>query len=267
MLFLKAALLGIVEGVTEFLPISSTGHLIVASALLDYPEQSRPTFEIFIQLGAILAVIWNYRQHLSHLLRRAPAEAEARAFLGKLLLAFLPAALAGFLFHHAIEEHLFSPRVVGLTLLVGGVVLVGIERRRWDFRVHELERTGWKQAVWVGLAQVLSLVPGVSRAGATIVGGMFAGMDRATATRFSFYLSIPTLCAASLYSLIKARHQLAWDHTLGLGMGLALSFLSALLVVRGFIAFVQRRDLRAFGYYRIAAGAAILLLARVGLFR
>jgi len=262
MIVLKAAVLGIVEGITEFLPISSTAHLIVASSLLDYPEASRVTFEIFIQLGAILAVVWHYRTALSALLRDLPSQAPARALGAKVLLAFIPAALAGFLFHRAIEERLFNLTVVGLTLILGGVFIVLVERRRWRFSVHRIESTRWHDAVWVGMAQVLSLFPGVSRSAATIFGGMFAGMDRPSATQFSFYLSIPTLCAASLYSLFKARHLLTAADALPLAVGFIVSFLSALLVVRAFITFVQRHNFTNFGYYRIVVGILILLLLR-----
>lgn len=258
MIVLKALALGIVEGVTEFLPISSTGHLIVASAVVNYPEASRQTFEIFIQLGAILAVVCHYWGALYGLLQRARSEEGARALFGKVLLAFIPAAAVGFLFHRAIEAHLFRPAVVATTLIVGGIIIIAVERRAWRFEVHTIEATRWRQAFWVGVAQVLSLVPGVSRAGATIIGGMFAGLDRPAATQFSFYLSIPTMLAASLYSLFKARHLLAASDTLALGVGFVAAFVSALLVVRAFITFVQRHTFTGFGYYRVAAGLGIL---------
>lgn len=262
MLILKAAVLGIVEGVTEFLPISSTGHLIVASSLVNYPEASRVTFDIFIQLGAILAVVWHYRVPLTSLVQRLPSERSAQVLAGQVLLAFVPAAAAGFLFHRAIEEHLFSTTVVAVTLIVGGVFIIVIERRRWRFDVRTIEQTGWRHAMWVGLAQVLSLFPGVSRAAVTILGGMFAGMARPAATQFSFYLSIPTLFAASLYSLFRARHLLTASDALPLAVGFIVSFLSALLVVRAFITFVQRHNFTGFGYYRIIVGVLILLLLR-----
>jgi len=262
MIVLKAVVLGIVEGVTEFLPISSTGHLIVASALIDYPEAHRATFEIFIQLGAILAVVWHYREHLLDLLRRAPADTSARLLIAKVLLAFVPAAAAGFLFHHAIEEHLFSPLVVAATLIVGGILIVIIERRVWRPSVDGIEATGWRESAWVGVAQVLSLIPGVSRAGSTIIGGMLAGMSRPTATQFSFYLSIPTLTAASLYSLFKARHDLGGADLVPLGVGFVVSFVSALVVIRAFIGFVQRNTLSGFGYYRILFGLIVAAILR-----
>lgn len=262
MLMLKALILGIVEGVTEFLPVSSTGHLIVASAVVDYPEASRATFEIFIQLGAILAIVWYFRRHLSDVVMHARADAGARDLIGKVLLAFVPAAGVGFLFHRVIEERLFSPTVVATTLILGGLVIIGVERRAWPFEVHTIERTRWVQALWVGLAQILSLIPGVSRAGATIIGGMIVGLDRPVATQFSFYLSIPTMFAASLYSLFKARHLLAAADAVPLAIGFIAAFVSALLVVRAFIAFVQRHQFTVFGYYRIAIGVLILLLFR-----
>ncbi|HVN85842.1 MAG TPA: undecaprenyl-diphosphate phosphatase [Candidatus Binatia bacterium] len=262
MIVLKAVVLGIVEGITEFLPISSTGHLIVASSLVNYPETSRATFEIFIQLGAILAVVWLYLAPLLDLVRRAPTDGEARGLLGKVLLAFLPAAGVGFLFHHAIEEHLFSTTVVAATLIIGGILILVLEQRTWRFNAQAIEETGWLQAAWVGVSQVLSLIPGVSRAGATIIGGMLAGMNRPASTQFSFYLSIPTLFAASLYSLFKARHELSASDALPLAVGFITSFISALIVVRAFIGYVRGHDFKGFGYYRIAAGVLILLFFR-----
>ena len=262
MIILKALVLGIVEGVTEFLPVSSTGHLILASALVDYPEAARATFEIFIQLGAILAVVWHFRTHLTDLVGRAASESSARELIGKVLLAFVPAAAVGFLFHHAIEEYLFSPLFVAATLIIGGVIIIVVERRAWRFSAHAIEQTSWQQAGWVGLAQILSLLPGVSRAGATIIGGMFAGLDRPASTQFSFYLSIPTLFAASLFSLFKARHDLHASDAMPLAVGFVVSFISALIVVRAFITFVQRNRFTAFGYYRIAIGLVVLALLR-----
>ena len=260
MVVLKALVLGIVEGITEFLPISSTGHLIVFSSVVNYPESSRETFEIFIQLGAIFAVVWYYAQPLATLVRRAVTDMEARALLAKVLLAFLPAAAVGFVFHKSIEEHLFSPLVVAASLIVGGIIILIVERQALRFQVSDIESMGWRHALWVGAAQVLSMIPGVSRAGATIIGGMLCGMNRPSATQFSFYLSLPTMFAASLYSLFKARHVLAASDALPLAVGFVAAFVSALLVVRAFITFVQRHDFTGFGYYRIAVGLVIVLL-------
>jgi undecaprenyl-diphosphatase len=256
----KALVLGVVEGVTEFLPISSTGHLIVASSIVDYPAASRETFEIFIQMGAILAVVWHYWQPLRRLVGDSAVDQSARVLIGKVLLAFLPAAAVGFLFHRSIEAHLFSPRVVAASLIVGGVIIIAVERTPVRFDVAQITHVRWAQSWWVGLAQVLSLIPGVSRAGATIIGGMLAGLNRPAATQFSFYLSIPTMCAASLYSLFKARHLLAVDDVIPLSVGFVAAFISALIVVRAFIGFVQRHDFTGFGYYRILAGLAVLFL-------
>ncbi len=260
MVVLKALVLGIVEGITEFLPISSTGHLIVLSSVVNYPDSSRVTFDIFIQLGAIFAVAWYYARPLTTLARQAVTETGARAMIGKVLLAFFPAAVVGLLFHKAIEAHLFSPRVVATSLIVGGIIILIVERQALRFEVSRIESMGWRHALWVGLAQVLSMIPGVSRAGATIISGMLCGMDRPSATQFSFYLSLPTMFAASLYSLFKARHDLAAGDALPLAVGFVVAFISALLVVRAFITFVQRHKFTGFGYYRIAAGLVILLL-------
>lgn len=262
MLLLKAILLGLIEGATEFLPVSSTGHLIVASEALAYPEQSRATFEIFIQLGAILAVVWHFRAPLLQSVRGAITREADRALLAKVLLAFVPAAIVGLLFHDTIEEHLFSPKAVAVSLIVGGFVILAVERRQWHFQVDRIEQTGWMQALWVGIAQILSLVPGVSRAGATIIGGMFAGLDRPTATQFSFYLSIPTMTAASVYSLFKARNLITSDDALLLTVGFVTAFISALVVVRAFLSFVQRHDFTPFGYYRIVFGVFLLWVLR-----
>jgi undecaprenyl-diphosphatase len=258
MVVLKALALGIVEGVTEFLPISSTGHLIIASSIIDYPAASRETFEIFIQMGAILAVVWHYWRPLLQLVTASTVDEKARVLIGKVLLAFLPAAVVGSLFHRLVEEHLFSTQVVAATLIVGGLIIILVERRTLRFDVQQIDQARWTQALWVGLAQVLSLIPGMSRAGATIIGAMLAGFNRPAATQFSFYLSIPTMCAASLYSLFKARHLLSVHDVMPLGVGLAAAFVSALIVVRAFIGFVQRHDFTGFGYYRILAGLAVL---------
>ncbi|GBD26422.1 Undecaprenyl-diphosphatase [bacterium HR30] len=259
MLWWKALVLGVVEGVTEFLPISSTGHLILVSALVDYPESQRTTFDVFIQIGAILAVVWLYRGHLWSLLTRAPQEARARSLLAKVLLAFLPAAAVGFFFHMWIESYLFAPHVVAYALIGGGIVLLWVDRRTHPNLVQDIENLTWTQALWIGLAQTLSLIPGVSRAAATIVGGLLSGLSRPVATQFSFYLSIPTLGAASAYSLIQARHNLALDDVVALSLGFVTAFASAAIVVEGFVRFVQRHTFLVFALYRIVLGLVVLL--------
>jgi undecaprenyl-diphosphatase len=259
-LWLKALLLGVVEGATEFLPISSTGHLIIASEWIDYPQASRATFEIFIQLGAILAVFWHYRRPLLDLGRDLPRQSRARALAAKVLLAFLPAAFVGLLLHDWIEANLFSVPSVALALVAGGAVILLIERRRWRPLVLEMDEVRWSDAVWVGLAQIASLYPGVSRAGATIMGGLLAGMSRPASTQFSFYLALPTITAASLFSLLKRLSDLGAGDVVPLAVGFLSAFASALLVIRAFLRFVQTHDFRAFGWYRIAFGLALLAL-------
>ncbi len=257
----KAAVMGVVEGLTEFLPVSSTGHLIVAGRLLGY---GTPTFEIFIQFGAMLALTWVYRERLLGLLRDGLHRADARLFLLKILLAFLPAAIVGFLAHHAIEEHLFTPAVVAGSLVLGGLVLLAVDGpgrapdgRSTGLADEKLEDMSFGQALAIGLGQTVSMIPGVSRSGATIVSGMLAGLDRRAALDFSFLLALPTMYAACLYSLWKARHDLAGAGGLGLAVGLVAAYASALVVIRAFLRWVGSRSLAPFGWYRIAAGLAV----------
>lgn len=261
MLWLKAALLGLVEGATEFLPVSSTGHLIIVAEWLHYPEAARATFEIFIQLGAVLAVFWHYRADLLDLARRLPREPAAQALAGKVLLAFIPAAAVGFLAHHWIEAHLFSVRTVAGALIVGGIAIWLIEQAPRRAAVASLDGVRWRDALWIGVAQVTSLFPGVSRAAATIMGGMLTGLDRPAATQFSFYLALPTLSAASLYSLLKGLPAVGADEAGALAVGFVSAFVSALAVIRVFLRYVQTHDFRPFAYYRIAFGVLLLGLS------
>jgi undecaprenyl-diphosphatase len=259
-LVLKALLLGVVEGLTEFLPVSSTGHLIIAGAWLDYPAPHRATFQIFIQLGAILAVYWRYRRELAHLVQRSAREPAARAFLFKLLLAFAPAGAAGFLGYRWIEAHLFSVPSVALALVAGGVIILAVERRPPRVTVSHIDATSWNQAAWIGVAQIASLFPGISRAAATIVGGLLTGLSRPAATQFSFYLALPTMTAASLFSLAQHWAQLTPTDVAPFAAGFGAAFVSALVVIRLFVAYVQAHDFRVFGYYRIALGLLLLLI-------
>lgn len=263
MLIAKALVLGIVEGLTEFLPVSSTAHLILASSMLDYPEARRVTMEIFIQLGAILAVVWHYRAELRRMLDAAIVDGPLRSLAAKVLVAFAPAAIVGLLAHRAIEEKLFSPFTVALALIAGGVVILVVEARSRRAAIDDVHAVGWREAILVGVAQVASLVPGVSRAGATIVGGLLAGLGRPAATEFSFLLAIPTVSAASLYGLAKGASGLGADDAMALAVGFVASFAAALVVVRVFLAWVQRRDFRIFAWYRIALGVIVLLLVRL----
>lgn len=259
MIILKALLLGIVEGLTEFLPISSTGHLILVSRYIEYPEALRASFEIFIQLGAILAVVWHFRRDLGKLVVGSWHEPESRGLVWRIALAFLPSAVVGLLLGHAIQARLFTPTVVACSLALGGVVMIAIERIDWSRRGQSIQELPWSTAAAVGLAQTLSLVPGVSRSAATIMGGMVAGASRPVATIFSFYLSIPTMFAASSYSLLKARHLISIADIAPLAVGFVAAFVSALFVVRGLLSYVQRHDFTPFGIYRIVLGILVLL--------
>ena len=262
-ILLKALIMGIVEGVTEFLPISSTGHLILTGAVLDYPEAQRVTLELFIQMGAILAVFWHYGPELLDLGRRLSTDSSARDLVAKVLLAFVPAAAIGFLFHHLIEEHLFNPTTVATTLILGGIVILLIDRGRHQRGVDRIEAVGWGDALGVGVAQILSMIPGVSRAGATIIGGLLVGMNRPVATQFSFYLALPTVSAASLFGLVKGLHAMSGADVLPLALAFVAAFVSALIVIRTFLVYVRSHDLRPFGWYRIALGLIVYaVLAR-----
>ncbi|MCD0160932.1 undecaprenyl-diphosphate phosphatase [Deinococcus sp. 6YEL10] len=253
----NAALLGLVEGITEFLPVSSTGHLIVAADLLNVRDTGG-TFEIVIQLGAVLAVIVYYARDLLGQARALPERPEVRALWLGVVLAFLPAALLGFLFSDAITRYLFSPITVALSLIVGGAVLWVIEGRTFTARTTALTQVNTRQALIVGCAQCLALVPGVSRSASSIIGGLLTGLDRPTATAFSFYLSIPTLGLATLYALIKGREALDGTQFGPLLVGLAVSFVTALLAIGWLLRYVSRHDFRGFAVYRILAGFAIL---------
>jgi undecaprenyl-diphosphatase len=258
-----ALILGIVEGVTEFLPISSTGHLIVAGHLLGYTGGAAQTFEIFIQLGAILAVAWEYRTHLASVAGGALGlgpDGGSRGLVINLALAFLPAAVAGFLLHEVIHTHLFNPVTVAAALIAGGVAMLLIEWARPGHRITSLMEIPWRRALLVGLAQTLSLIPGVSRAGATIMGGMVVGLDRKTATVFSFYLAIPTMLAATGYDLLKAWSSLTREDLGMIAVGFVVAFFSAWLAVRAFVRFISHHDFTPFAWYRIVLGFLTLAI-------
>lgn len=259
---LKAALLGLVEGVTEFIPVSSTGHLILVSHWLGDTGETAKTFDIFIQLGAILAVVWLYRARLTHALLAAREDEPSRRFLLNLVIAFLPAAIVGFLAHDWIKSRLFTPTVVALALVIGGVIILLIERLRPRERVAEVRDMRPRTALGVGLAQVLSLVPGTSRSGATIMGGYALGLSRRAATEFSFFLSIPVMFAATLYDLLKSRGALSAADAPAFAVGFVTAFVSAVVVVKAFLGYVSRHSFAAFAWYRIALGLLLLLLLR-----
>jgi len=256
-----AAVLGIVEGVTEFLPVSSTGHLIVAGSLLGFRGERAATFEIFIQVGAILAVIWHYRRVLAELLGRFAAEPVERALAINLGVAFLPAACIGLLLRHWIKANLFNPTTVALAFVIGGVAIMLLEWRRPRVVTTDVYTVGIRQALGIGCAQVLALIPGTSRSAATILGGYACGLSRPAATEFSFLLAIPTLVAAAGYDLYKSRHLFTAADVPLFVVGTAVSFVAALVVIRGFLRYVQGHTFVAFAWYRIGFGILILALA------
>ncbi|MCU0621722.1 MAG: undecaprenyl-diphosphate phosphatase [Gemmatimonadales bacterium] len=256
-----ATILGLVEGVTEFIPVSSTGHLIVVAEWLGRTDERWKTFDVFIQLGAILAVAWAYRGLFLDVGRELSSP-RSRRFVGNLLVAFLPAAIVGFLARDLIKEHLFSTRVVGWSLIVGGLAILAIERWGPRSRVTAVDDLTPSMALGVGLAQLLALVPGVSRSGATIMGGYALGLSRRTAAEFSFFLAVPVMTAAAGYDLLKSLDVLSLADVPVFAVGFIVSFASALLVIRAFLGFVSRSSFTSFAWYRLAFGALLLVLAR-----
>ncbi|MCC7098150.1 MAG: undecaprenyl-diphosphate phosphatase [Rubrivivax sp.] len=277
LLLLKAAVLGVVEGLTEFLPISSTGHLILAGSLLDFTGETAKVFEIAIQTGAILAVVWEYRQRLLDTVRGFRREAVARRFARNVLIAFVPAVVLGLTLGSLVKRHLFHPLPVASAFIVGGLVILWAEarhRRRFGerdlqggrrARVETVDDMSALDALKVGLLQCLALIPGTSRSGATIIGAMVLGFSRRAATEFSFYLGIPTLIGAGVYSVWKQRALLAWGDLPVFAVGSLLAFVSALLCIRWLIRYVSTHDFRVFAWYRIAFGAIVLLTAYTGM--
>jgi undecaprenyl-diphosphatase len=259
-LWLKAALLGVVEGATEFIPVSSTGHLILVGRWLAFEGDTALAFDIFIQLGAILAVLWLYRARVFGALADARSSPVARRFLLNLLIAFLPAAVLGLLANDFIDEHLFSPRVVALTMFLGGIAILVVERWHRPPTTTTVDELRPGKALGIGLAQCLSLIPGVSRSGATIMGALALGTARIAATEFSFFLSIPVMFAASGYALLKHRDALSAADIPVFAIGFIVSFVSALVVVKAFLGFVSRHSFAPFAWYRIAVGAILLAI-------
>ena len=255
---LKAAILGVVEGLTEFLPISSTGHLILAGELLDFTDEKAKAFLIVIQTGAMLAVMWHYRVKFIDLTVGLFTRRDAQIFIAKLFVAFLPAAIVGLLFGSLIKAHLFGSVPVALALIAGAFVILAVERyyRRW--RIESVDDMSFRDALMVGLAQCFSLIPGVSRAGATIMGGMLTGLSRKAATEFSFFLAVPTLIAAGGYDMLKHRDEFSADDAGILAVGLIVSFISALICIRWLLRYVASHSFEVFAWYRIALGAIIL---------
>jgi undecaprenyl-diphosphatase len=267
-LLIKAVVMGVVEGLTEFLPISSTGHLILAGALLGFDDEKAKVFDIAIQTGAIFAVILVYWQKIRSTLVDLPTQRQAQQFALNVLIAFLPAVVLGLLFGKVIKAHLFTPVVVATTFIVGGFIILWAEKRQAiggnAVRITDTDDMTWKDALKVGLVQCLAMVPGTSRSGATIIGGMLLGLSRKAATDFSFYLAIPTLIGAGAYSLYKERALLSMADVPMFSVGLVVSFLSAWICVRWLLRFIASHSFVGFAYYRIAFGIVVLFTAWTG---
>ena len=266
MLLLKAAVMGVVEGLTEFLPISSTGHLILAGALLGFDDDKAKVFDIAIQTGAILAVIIVYWQKISSTVRALPHSADAQRFALNVFIAFVPAVILGLMFGKAIKANLFTPEVVATSFIIGGFIILWAERRQVSaVRIAEVEDMRWQDALKVGLVQCVAMIPGTSRSGATIIGGMLLGMSRKAATDFSFYLAIPTLIGAGAYSLYKDRALLSMADAPMFAVGLLFSFLSAWVCVRWLLKFISTNSFEVFAWYRIVFGLVVLGTSYFGL--
>jgi undecaprenyl-diphosphatase len=267
-LLIKAAILGIVEGLTEFLPISSTGHLILAGSLLNFTGEKAKVFEIAIQTGAIIAVMLVYWQKIRDTLVALPTQKQAQQFALNVLIAFIPAVVLGLLFGKAIQAHLFTPVVVASTFIIGGFIILWAEKRQQtqqgSVRVHSVDDMTTLDAIKVGLVQCLAMIPGTSRSGATIIGGMLLGLSRKAATDFSFFLAMPTLIGAGVYSLYKERHALSSADVPMFAVGLVFSFISAWLCVRWLLRYISTHTFVPFAWYRIVFGIIVLVTAYTG---
>ncbi len=264
-LIIKAIVMGIVEGLTEFLPISSTGHLIITGDILNFLQRDqRSIFEISIQLGAILAVCWEYRHRLLSVISGFHTPS-ARRFCLNIVIAFVPAGVFGLFFGGTVKAYLFSPIPVAVAFVVGGLIILWVKRRHHAAAIFRVEDMTRQDALRVGFAQCLALIPGTSRSGATIIGGLLFGMSRKAATEFSFFLAIPTLGIATLYDLFQNRGNIDGDMAGLLLIGFIVSFASALFAVRGLLRFIAHHDFTAFAWYRMAFGAVVLITAYLGI--
>ncbi len=266
LLILKAVILGIVEGLTEFLPVSSTGHLILAGDLLDFNDDKGKVFEIVIQVGAIMAVCWEYRRKIASVIMGLPTQRSAQKFTLNLMIAFIPLASLGLLFGKHIKAVLFKPIPVALAFIIGAFVIIWAEKREHKIRVNEVEDLSPLDALKLGLAQAFALIPGTSRSGSTIIGGLLFGLSRKAATEFSFFLAIPTLIIASIYDLYKHRDLLdvATDAPY-FAVGLLAAFLSALLAIKALLRYISRHDFIVFAWYRIVFGLIVIATSYSGL--
>jgi undecaprenyl-diphosphatase len=263
-LLIHAIILGLVEGLTEFLPVSSTGHLILVGQLLGFNDDKGKVFEIAIQFAAILAVVWEYRARLAHTLISISSESVSQRLAINLMVGFMPAAVLGFLFLKQIKHYLFNPFVVASAFIIGGFLILWAERRQHVVHAESIDDMTWRDALKVGFAQALAMIPGTSRSGATIIGGLFFGLSRRAATEFSFFLAIPTMFAATLYDVYKNRDLFSLDDIALFAIGGTVSFISAFIAVRGLIRFISRHDFTVFAWYRIAFGIIVLVSAQMG---
>jgi undecaprenyl-diphosphatase len=264
-LVVKALILGIVEGLTEFLPISSTGHLILAGDLLDFDGEKAKIFDLVIQTGAMLAVVWEYRHKFGAVLAGLGSDPAARRFVANLAIAFTPAAVLGLAFGGLIKSALFKPVPVAIAFIAGGLVILWAERRSHRITVESVDDMGWRDALKVGIAQAFALIPGMSRSGATIIGGLLFGLSRRAATEFSFFLAVPTLVAAGAYDFYRNRALFDVDDLGMFAAGMTTSFVSAFLCVRWLLRYIMRHDFSLFAWYRIVFGAVVLATAYGGL--
>ncbi|QXI31534.1 undecaprenyl-diphosphate phosphatase [Pseudomonas vanderleydeniana] len=260
----QALILGIVEGLTEFLPISSTGHQIIVADLLGFGGERAIAFNIIIQLAAILAVVWEFRQKIFTVVRDLPRQRSAQRFTLNLLVAFMPAVILGVLFKEVIATYLFNPITVASALVVGGVIILWAERREHTVHAETVDDIRWQDALKVGFAQCLAMIPGTSRSGATIIGGLLFGLSRKTATEFSFFLAMPTMVAAAVYSAYGFRHQFQMADLPVFAVGFVTSFVFAMIAVRGLLKFIASHSYAAFAWYRIVFGLVILATWQFG---
>ncbi len=261
---IQALILGVVEGLTEFLPISSTGHQIIVADLLDFTGDRFNAFNIIIQLGAILAVVWEFRGKIFEVVTGLPTQPKARRFTANLLIAFLPAVVLGVIFADAIHHYLFNPITVAAALVVGGVIMLWAERRQHEVHAETVDDITWKDALKVGFAQCLAMIPGTSRSGATIIGGLLFGLSRKTATEFSFFLAMPTMVGAAVYSGYKYRDLFQPADLLVFAIGFVTSFIFAMIAVKGLLKFIASHSYAVFAWYRIAFGLLILATWQFG---
>ena len=260
----QALILGVVEGLTEFLPISSTGHQIIVADLLNFGGERAMAFNIIIQLGAILAVVWEFRRKIIDVVVGLPTKPEARRFTTNLIIAVMPAVVLGVIFADVIHEYLFNPITVATALVVGGVIMLWAERRQHVIRAETVDDMTWKDAVKIGFAQCLAMIPGTSRSGSTIIGGLLFGLSRKAATEFSFFLAMPTMVGAAVYSGYKYRDLFQPGDLPVFAIGFVTSFIFAMIAVRALLKFISNHSYAAFAWYRIAFGLLILATWQFG---